>query len=120
MVGFVGLGVGLGVELRVELGVRGGVVFDSVLVSCPGVGFLPWLPTLEQLDPSPLHTPHLSKRALESTEPSHPIVLHCPLIQTPLLGVSEHGVPSLTFPNVVVVVVNPSVTAHFNTHFGES
>ena len=74
VVGFVDLGVGLGVELGVELGVRGGVVFGSVPVSCPGLGLLPWPPTLEQLDPSPLHTPHLSKRALESTEPSHPIV----------------------------------------------
>lgn len=74
VVGFVGFGVGLGVELGVGLGVRLGVVFGSVPVSWPGLGLGPWLPPLEQLDPSPLHTPHLSKCALESTEPSHPIV----------------------------------------------
>lgn len=44
------------------------------------------------------------------------LTLHCPLRQTPLLGVSEHGVPSLTLPNDVV---SPSVVAQLKTHLGE-
>ena len=43
------------------------------------------------------------------------ITLHCPLRQTPLLGVSEHGVPSFTLPKLVV---SPAVVAHFRTHLG--
>ena len=39
-----------------------------------GFGLFPWLLPTEQLDPSPLHTPHLSNFARESTAPSHPII----------------------------------------------
>lgn len=50
-------------------------------VGCVGTGpsvdwgfdLFPWLLPTEQLDPSPLHTPHLSNFARESTAPSHPI-----------------------------------------------
>ena len=42
--------------------------------------------------------------------------LHCPLTQNVLSGLSEHGVPSCTFPNVVV---SPFVVAQLRVHFGE-
>lgn len=41
------------------------------------------------------------------------VTSHCPLMQIPLSGLSVHGVPSLTFPKVVV---SPSVVAQFRTH----
>ena len=42
--------------------------------------------------------------------------LHCPLTQNVLSGLSEQGVPSFTFPNVVV---SPFVVAQLRVHFGE-